>query len=130
MTTLLLIQGMEKKLQCNLIENLKCCILVSGLGSPIPSNSEVNAIDYAFGRKQINIPTLFVLGKKDEYITKEQTEKLMKYYKEVEVYEHDGKHYVPAKKEDLEVYYKFLDKYIALSKNLINSFYIFRIFFK
>lgn len=112
--TLLLIQAEEKKLNCDLLKNLKCCILISGLGSPIPNNPELEyAVEYAEGRRQISIPVLIVLGKNDEYIPPKLTQSLMKYYKEVEVHEHEGKHYVPSKKEDMEVYYKFLNKYIS-----------------
>lgn len=109
--TLLLIQAAEKKLNCDLLRNLKCCILISGLGSPTPSNEEISSIkEYSLGIKQINVPVLIVIGKNDDYITKQQSESLFKYFKNYEVYEHDGKHYVPSKKEDLQVYSKFLEK--------------------
>ena len=110
--TLFLIQAIEQKTKSDFLKNLKCCLLISGLGTPIPSNSELEDVkDYFSGKKQINIPVLIVLGKKDEYVSRKQTENLMKYYSNYEIYEHEGKHFVPSKKEDLSVYIKFLDKY-------------------
>ena len=39
-------------------------------------------------------------------------EKLANFYKDYEIYEHEGKHTVPYKSEDIAVYMKFLDKYL------------------
>ena len=113
LATLILIQAYEKKLKGNLLKNLKFVVLISGLGKPMPSNGDVeNVREYAEGRRKIEVPVLIVRGVKDEYITKEQTESLFKYYSNYEVWEHEGKHFVPSKKEDLQIYKKFLDQYL------------------
>ena len=87
--------------------------MISGLGKPMPNNNEIENISlYYEGRKSIEIPVLLVRGKKDEFITKDQNEALCKYFKNYELWEHEGKHFVPSKKEDLLIYKNFLDKYL------------------
>ena len=110
LTKLLLIQACEKKLKVDLLKNLKCCILLGGLGRPLPSNSELaNVLDYAEGRKQIEVPVMIVKGKNDGIVTREQAESLEKYFKNYQVWEHNGKHEIPKKKEDILKYMQFLD---------------------
>ena len=112
---LFLIQAVEKKLQIDLLKYLKCCILISGIGSPLPLNSELEHVkEYACGKKHINVPVLIIIGKKDQYVKRELTEKLAKYYSNYEIYEHEGMHIVPSRIEDIDAYIKFLDKYIKV----------------
>ena len=113
MTNLFLIQAMEKKLKSDILKHLKCCILISGVGAPLPSNVELAHVKhYASRKKQINIPALVMIRKKDQYVKRELNEKLANFYKDYEIYEHEGKHTVPYKSEDIAVYMKFLDKYL------------------
>ena len=112
-TLMLLIQACERKLKVDLLKNFKCIILFCGLGRPIPKNEGFEvAREYAEGKKQVEVPTLLVFGKKDETVTNGQTEALKRYFRNFEVWEHEGRHNVSTKKEDLDAYGKFFDRYL------------------
>lgn len=113
LATHLLIQAYEKKLKADLLRNLKCCILIGGIGKPLPSNPELSDVfDYAQGRKKIDVPVLIAQGKNDGIVTMAQSQSLMNYFKDVDFWEHYGKHEVPIKGADINRYKCFMDKYL------------------
>ena len=105
---------MQRELQQNsFLKNLKGCILVSGVGKPFPNNEEYKQWEDFYNEKiKINIPILLVFGKNDQYIENERTLALTKFYKKFEIFEHEGKHYVPSKSTDIEIYINFIKKYV------------------
>jgi predicted esterase len=104
--------------------NLKCIILVAGFIFPIPKNEEIDFF-YSTIRKlynnddstieeneKIQIPSLHVFGNTDPYIIPEKSEKLTNLFANFETYVHEGKHYVPTKKDDVDAYINFLKKHL------------------
>ena len=114
LTTFLLIQAMEKRLKVDLLKKLKFCLLISGLGTKNPVIREIGEVvgEYANGKRKVDVPVMLVHGKKDEFIETEGAERMREYFSNYEEWEHEGKHFVPVKKEDLLIYKKFLDKYL------------------
>ena len=94
-----------------LLKDVKCILNSSGVGSPIPENFPI-CHDYALGNKKIEVPCLGVMGRLDDHVENWRTEKLLNYYGNVETYVHEGKHLLPCKKPDLEIYTKFFQKYL------------------
>jgi len=105
--------------------NLKCIIIVAGFIHPIPKNKEIDFYYSTISKlyneddnqhieesDKIQIPTLHVFGKSDPYITPEKSEKLTNLFFNFQTYIHEGKHFVPTKKEDVEAYINFLKKYL------------------
>jgi predicted esterase len=104
--------------------NLKCLIIVSGFIYPLPKNEEikfyyhnienlylseiVNNMDESL---KIQTPSLHVYGLSDPYIASEKSEKLTNLFSNAERHVHDGKHYIPTKKENIDAYVNFLNKY-------------------
>ena len=104
---------------------LKCLILVAGFIYPMPKNQEINFYFntisklYQSGeteiipeKEKIQIPSLHIYGSSDPYIIPENSEKLANLFAASEKYVHEGKHYVPTKKEDVQIYINFLKKYL------------------
>jgi predicted esterase len=105
--------------------NLKCIILVAGFIYPMPKNKEIdfyystisklyneNLTQIIEESEKIQIPTLHVFGKSDPYIIPDKSEKLINLFSNFETYIHEGKHFVPTKKEDVEAYINFLKKHL------------------
>jgi predicted esterase len=102
--------------------NLKCIVLVSGFVDPRPKNEELlfyidklrkanSSIDLDKDEK-LDIPCLNVYGIADEYILPDKSDKLKYLFDNIEIYPHKGKHYTPTSKDDIEIFIKFLKKYL------------------
>jgi predicted esterase len=93
-----------------IFKNLKCVIHAAGYGIPYCDNYE-KYVKYFTLDKQITLPSLHIYGKLDEFIEPYRSARLVEFYKDPEVYIHEGKHCVPSKKTDLEKIIQFLAKY-------------------
>ncbi|XP_034113740.1 esterase GA18864 [Drosophila nasuta] len=74
------------------------------LSSGFISGSLVHMSAY---EERITIPTLHIYGLTDEIIPKDMSEALAAQFKNVEVLEHDGGHYFPAKAQQKQTYINF-----------------------
>lgn len=95
--------------------NLKCLILCS---SDIKTDKSISPSidkiieDFINKKHTINIPSLHVYGDKDEVISSENTIKQSYVYKNPELYNHGGKHYIGKRSVNKLAYTNFLKKYI------------------
>ena len=127
LATFLSILTTRKELLGEKFPNLKCLILVAGFIYPLPKNEEikfyyhnienlyqnvvsVNPIEESL---KIQTPSLHVYGSSDPYISPEKSEKLTNLFSNVETHVHEGKHYIPTKKDNIEAYVNFLNKYLS-----------------
>lgn len=97
--------------------NLKCFVFVSGFIKPYPENDIFNKlIQYikpdSSDIRQLDIPSLHVYGINDNYVNYEKSKEVLKFFKEPEIFEHEGKHFVPSNKDDCIIFEEFLYKYI------------------
>ena len=98
--------------------NLKCCILCSGFFRPFPENDLFkDLIDIIDKDKndllKSDIPILNVYGENDQYVTKDKSEEIIKFFNKFEVFKHKGKHFVPSSKHDIVVFENYLEKYLC-----------------
>ena len=96
--------------------NLKCLIIVSGFYRPMPENEEFKEIIEIFDKndeiKKIEIPLLNIFGKNDQFVENSKSKEINKFFNNFEEFNHDGKHYVPSKKNDIIILENFLEKYL------------------
>ncbi|XP_068155238.1 esterase CG5412 [Drosophila tropicalis] len=74
------------------------------LASGFISGSLVHMSAY---EERISIPALHVYGLTDEIIPKEMSQALVNHFKNVDILEHDGGHYFPAKAQQKQTYINF-----------------------
>ena len=94
-----------------LFTKLKCVILCSGYIRPYPTNIELKDLMnlFIYDKKQIiTLPSLHVFGSQDDHVTPDKSKEIVYVYKNPKIYEHDGKHFVPSKKNDKEIIYEFI----------------------
>lgn len=60
----------------------------------------------------ITVPVLNVFGETDEFIKPEKSKQIEKLFKNVQSFNHAGKHFIPSSKADIEKYVEFLEKYL------------------
>jgi len=85
-----------------LLPGLKFAILASGYDAPLPDNLCISATE------RIELPSLHIFGENDTLILPEQSKALMeKYWNPIE-HSHPGRHFIPAKKSDVEIYIEFI----------------------
>jgi pimeloyl-ACP methyl ester carboxylesterase len=89
--------------------NMKCVLITSGFIEPRPLNKEVKDIIFA---KELDIPSLHVIGENDVYIVPEKSKKAAGLFKDAKIHLHNGKHYLPTSKDDLVVFVNFLKKHL------------------
>lgn len=98
--------------------NLKCLVLVSGFVRPYPENEEFSSFmsdikSDSSNIKTFDIPSLQVFGSNDQYVNYEKSKEATKFFKDCQIYQHEGKHFVPSGKEDCLKFEEFLFKYIS-----------------
>jgi len=94
-------------------KSLKCAVLASGFISPFPTNDNLQFVkSYVEGEKKISLPTLHIYGKNDDFVKSSLSERVTKMFESPEIFEHDGKHFVPSKKDDIEKIVNYLGKYL------------------
>lgn len=119
----ILISQSEMKIK---FPRLKCVIIVAGFIYPMPKNEEIafylekvsmlyqnDGVVNLTEEEKIQIPSLHVFGSSDPYIIPEKSDRLTHLFAGSEKFIHEGKHYVPTKKEDIQVYINFLKKYLT-----------------
>ncbi|KRX05925.1 hypothetical protein PPERSA_01003 [Pseudocohnilembus persalinus] len=109
--------------QQNLLKNLKGIFLASGVGSPMAGNLYfVKKYSYSqISDVKIKLHQFHCMGKQDEIIANWRSEKLMEMFdsKNQTKYVHEGKHFIPTKKADME---KFRDFFRNTLKDQQSSF--------
>jgi hypothetical protein len=124
-----------------LFKDLKCFILCAGFLDPFPINNEMlehkekikrilvaNNNFNNFNNKNenekneksaaenneyiISVPVLNIFGEADEIIKPEKSKNVEMIFKNVESFNHPGKHFIPSGKPDIEKYVCFLEKYL------------------
>ena len=100
--------------------NLRYIIFVSGYDTepPYPINFPLKHEDI-LGLKKINVPSLHVIGLKDQLVLPHESRALMSHYENPILYEHQGNHYVPMKAQDTQTMTSFIQS--ALLHNNIDS---------
>jgi len=103
--------------------NLKCVVIVAGFIHPYPKNEELSFyLDKLIQANQgeeidqydkIDIPCLNVYGTSDEYIPARKSEKLNYLFDNIQVHIHNGKHFTPTSKEDVNTFVNFIIKYLS-----------------
>lgn len=76
-------------------------IIISGFKARFPQYDSIYA-------KEINVPTLHIIGEKDEAVSPAKSEELMKLCVDPSVLRHGGGHEIPSSKEHQGVIVKFL----------------------
>eukprot|EP00934_Nitzschia_sp_Nitz4_P009047 Nitzschia sp. Nitz4//scaffold158_size52425//28445//31267//NITZ4_006859-RA/size52425-processed-gene-0.8-mRNA-1//1//CDS//3329537513//9037//frame0 len=90
--------------------NLQFTIVVSGYHAPLPPSSFLHPEQEG---TRIRVPTLHVWGLGDTLVTPDQSESLVSLYQQAETHVHPGKHFVPTKGPDLQVYMDFIVQAMA-----------------
>lgn len=124
----------------DLFKDLKCFILCAGFLDPFPNNNEMlvhkeiikrilveknnnfnknknenenNETSAAENNDYlIGLPILNIFGEADEIIKPEKSKNIEKICRNVESFNHAGKHFIPSAKLDIEKYVSFLEKYL------------------
>jgi len=115
-------------LHCNsngsLFPGLEFVVFVSGYYAPLPSNFPPNAYapnlnDDILKEENLSIPSLHIIGKRDQLITPEQSYVLASKYQQSVIHEHQMGHCVPMKAADLKEMLSFIAA--ALDKTTLND---------
>ena len=85
---------------------LQYIILVSGYDAPLPFSWKIES--------PLDVPSLHVWGTTDKLVTPQQSQTLMKHYRNAQHHEHHGGHHVPMRAGDVEAYLNFIIKESAL----------------
>jgi predicted esterase len=88
--------------QENAFPGLQYIILVSGYDAPLPLSWTIES--------PLDLPSLHVWGRTDKLITPQQSQTVMKHYRNAQYHEHHGGHHVPMRAADVEVYVNFIIK--------------------
>lgn len=100
----------------NIFPNLKMIINICGVGLPRVTNENLPFVNDLYEEKnQFEIPTLFLVGLKDQVVTIERTQALAKWYKNKTFIEFDGPHCIPKQKIYLEQVKLFIDEVLSSS---------------
>ncbi|KAL4492412.1 hypothetical protein ABPG72_005547 [Tetrahymena utriculariae] len=95
----------------NIFKNLKMIINICGVGLPKVINENLKFVNELYEEKeQIEVPTLFLVGEKDQVVPFDRTQALMKWYKNKQTLKFDGPHCIPKQKIYLEQVKKFIDE--------------------
>ena len=86
------------------LPGLKFIILVAGYDAPVPDGFRIASNI----PKEISTPSLHVWGLADPLISPEQSEAVTSSYVAPQTYIHPGKHYVPSKTPDIQVFVDFM----------------------
>jgi len=84
----------------NAFKGLKYVIMVAGYDVPLPERW--NAVD------TLDIPSLHVWGEADKLITPEQSQAVLKYYRNPQQHVHEGGHHVPMRAANVTAYLDFI----------------------
>ena len=111
-----------------IFKDIKCLILSAGFLDPYPTNKELiiykELIQSILLEKKdssvfrdcnyfsIKIPMLNVIGIRDDIIVKEKSENISRLFKETETLYRKEDHVVPCKLKDIDIYVRFLEKYL------------------
>lgn len=107
----LLIMLQEGKLPES-FKSLKCAVLASAFINPFPKNEDLQFIqDYVNGNKKINLPSLHIYGKTDDYLKPELSMQVIKIFENPQIFDHEGKHFIPSKKDDVEIITNYLKSF-------------------
>ena len=85
----------------NAFKGLKYVIMVAGYDAPVPE--ECYSIDVL-----LNISNLHVWGEADKLITPDQSEAVMKFYRNPQHHVHEGGHHVPMRAANVTAYLNFI----------------------
>jgi predicted esterase len=93
---------------------LKFVIIAAGYDAPIPDGFP------SIPASKILLDSLHVWGMADPLISPDQSQAVTTFYESPETHVHDGKHYVPMKAPDVEIFVNFIRKSLGV-KNDDNS---------
>lgn len=99
--------------------NLKCLVFVAGFCRPFPQNEMFKDILMKLLEPndkclKCDIPSLHVYGLADMFIDANHSKEALKFFSNYEEFAHNGKHFVPSTKSDVERFEMFLEKYLDL----------------
>jgi hypothetical protein len=90
---------------------LKFVIIAAGYDAPIPDGFPSMIPD-----RNILLDSLHVWGLMDPLISPDQSQAVTRLYQSPAVHVHDGKHYVPMKAPDVQVYVNFIKKSLGVKE--------------
>ena len=97
--------------------NLKCIVFVAGFYRPIPKNEEFTSFADELMKeecKKCDIPSLHVYGLSDALLDCSRSKESLKFFTCYEEFPHNGKHFVPSGKADIEKFEAYFEKYLNL----------------
>lgn len=95
------------------LPTLQFAILVAGYDAPLPDNLPFREESFALKKNGIMISSLHIFGENDSLVPSEQSRALMEYYSRPREYCHAGRHFIPSKKADIEIYLQFIKEVLV-----------------